>query len=279
MENIIISSKSQYLDKVLSDIDFVDKIVLDAGTGTWSARFLAQKKPKEIICVCGPGDMRKGEEAKNALQSVGYEKYQIVLKNLVHGNLFPSNTFDFILADYLIKEIDGFAPLGIFEVLLNLYNYLREDGELLILNPEAYVSFRPEYEITSTGVQGDNQLPKRDNRDLIDALYLFLYIPITLKLLFNPLGGSYPSRWIYNWLANVGFVEIETFFFDIRVNTDKEFSQRYTTAKQIISAICMPKLRDGLLEKLEEIVLEYSNRNVIEDDSFLRRHYIIRAKK
>ena len=166
METVIISSKSKYLDKILSDIDFGDKVVLDAGSGAWSARFLAQKKPKEIICVCGPGDVRKEEEAKNALQSIGYEKYQIVLKNLVHENLFPSNSFDFILADYLIEEIDGFAPLGIFEVLLNLYSYLKEDGELLILNPEAYASFRPEYEITSIGFQGDNQLSKRNNRDL-----------------------------------------------------------------------------------------------------------------
>ena len=280
MENVVVSSQSKFLDKVISDISFEDKVVLDAGTGGWSARFLAQKKPRKIVCIAGPGDIRKEEEARDALKSIGYKNSQIILANLICENLFPSNTFDFILAHYLIEEVDGFAPLGICEVLHNLYNYLREEGELVMVNPEAYVPFRPEYELTSTiGIRGDAQLEKRSNRDLIDSLYPLLFTPATLMLLSNLTGERYPSKWICNWLTDVGFKELETHLFDTKVYVDEEFTQRATFARQIIKTMCAPKLQEGLLEILEEVVSEYNRRNVTEDDFFLQRHYIIRAKK
>jgi len=186
--------------------------------------------------------------------------------------------------------VDGFAPLGICEVLQNLRKFLREGGELVIVNPEAYAPFRPENELTSTiGIRGDAQLEKRSNRDLIDALYLLLFTPATLMLLSNLTGGRYPSKWICNWLTDAGFKELETHFFDIKVSVDEEFTQKSTFARQIISTMCTPKLREGLLEKLEEVVSEYKRRNaksnarlrlsVTEDDFFLQRHYVIRAKK
>ncbi len=109
---------------MLSDVDFENKIVLDAGTGGWSARFLAQRGPGKIVCVAGPGDIRKEEEARNALQSLRYENYRIIMENLIGENLFPENSFDFIFAHYLVEEVDGFAPLGICEVLNNLYKFL-----------------------------------------------------------------------------------------------------------------------------------------------------------
>jgi SAM-dependent methyltransferase len=280
MENVVVSSQSKFLDRVLSDVNFENKVVLDAGTGGWSARFLAQREPGKIVCVAGPGDMRKEEEARNALQSIDYKNYQIILGNLICENLFPANSFDFIFAHYLIEEVDGFAPLGICEVLHNLHKFLREGGELVIVNPEAYVPFRPEYKLTSTiGIQGDAQLEKRSKRDLIDALYILLFTPATLMLLSNLTGGRYPSKWICNWLTDAGFKELETHFFDTKVYVDKDFTQRSTFARQIISTMCAPKLREGLLEILEGVVSEYKRRNVTEDDFFLQRHYVICAKK
>jgi len=300
MENVVVNSQSKFLDDVLSDINFENKVVLDAGTGGWSARFLAQRGPGKIVCIAGPGDIRKEEEARNALQSLCYKNYQIIMENLICENLFPVNSFDFIFAHYLVEEVDGFAPLGICEVLQNLHKLLREGGELVIVNPEAYAPFRPEYELTSTiGIRGDAQLEKRSNRDLIDTLLLLLMTPATLMLLTNLTGVRYPSGWICNWLSNAGFKELERHFFDTKVNVDKEFTQRSTFARQIISTMCTPKLREGLLEILEEVISEYKRRNaksnavrrsrplgfarlrlsVTEDDFFLKRHYVIRAKK
>lgn len=280
MGNVPICSKSEFLRQMLTEVDFGNKIVLDAGTGGWSARFLAQRKPKEMVCIAGPGDIRKVEEAKNSLQSMCYANYQIILENLIDENLFPSNTFDFVLADYLIEEVDGFAPQGIYEVLCNLYIYLRKEGELVIVNPEPYVPFRPEYELTSMlEIQGDAQLEKRSNRDLIDILYLLSITLSTLMLLNTSIEGRYPSKWIRNWLADIGFKELETHFFDIKFYADEEFTKKSNHTRQIISTSCTPKLRDALLEKLEEIISEYNHRKVAKDDFFLQRHYVIRAKK
>ena len=280
MANVVINSQSKSLDKVLSDVDFGNKVVLDAGTGSWSTRFLAQRKPRRIVCVAGPGDKRKEEEARECLQSMGYKNYQIILENLICENLFPANSFDFILAHYFIEEVDGFAPFGICEVLHNLYKYLQEGGDLVIMNPEAYTPFRPEYELTSTpGVRGDAQLEKRSDRDLVEALYILLFAPVTLMLLNASIGGRYPSKWVCNWLIDAGFKELDMHFFDIKVYVDKEFTKRSEFAHQIISTMCAPKLREGLLERLEEVVSEYKRRKVTKDDFFLQRHYIICAKK
>lgn len=280
MGNVVVSSEFEFLDRVLSDINLENKVVLDAGTGGQSARFLAQREPGKIVCVTAPGDTRKEKEARKRLESMSYRNYQIILESLVSENLFPSNSFDFILAHYLIQSVDGFAPFGVSEVLYGLCKYLRQGEELAIVESEAYVPFRPDYELTSTyEIRGDAQLGKRSNRDLIDALYFLVTIPVALKLLSPTIGGHYPSKWICSWLTDAGFIELEKYSFDIKVYVDKEFTQRSAFTRQMISKTCTPKLRDGLLEKLEEVVSEYRHRAVTKDDFFLQRHYIIRARK
>ena len=280
MENVVVNSEFDFLDRVLSDVNLENKVVLDAGTGGRSTRFLAQREPGKIVCVAAPGDTRKEEEARNRLESMSYRNYQIILENLVSENLFLSDSFDFILAHYLVQSVDGFAPLGAREVLNSLCKYLRQGGELVIVEPEAHAPFRPEYELTSTyEIRGDAQLGKRSNRELIDALLFLAMTSVSLKLLSPSTGGRYPSKWIYNWLTDVGFTELERYSFDIRMYVDREFTQRSAFTREMILRECDPKLRDGLLEKLEEVASEYRHRAVTEDDFFLQRHYIIRARK
>lgn len=281
MKNIeVVDSKFEFLDKILSDINLENKIVLDAGTGGGSARFLAQKGPKKIICVAGPGDKRKEISARSALESIGYKNYQIILRNLICADLFHSESFDFILADYLIDELGGFAPLGIYDVLNNLYRFLRKGSELVIINPETYISFQPRYDTISMGeIHGDAQLKKRNNRDLIDAVNVLFSIVKKLKLLYSSVSSPTYSKWICKWLTDAGFKELKTYFFDIKRSVNEEFTQCSRWCRQRILSMCPPKLQEGLLEKLEEIISEYNGRDVNKDDFFLQKDYIIRAKK
>jgi len=39
------------MNQMLSDVNLQGKDVLDAGTGTRSARFLALKGPKKLVCI------------------------------------------------------------------------------------------------------------------------------------------------------------------------------------------------------------------------------------
>jgi len=212
---------------------------------------------------------------------MGHKDYQVVQENLAYENPLRSDSFDFILAHYLIQSVDGFAPLKAFEVLRNLYNYLRSDGELVIIEPEPHAQFRPEYKITSTyEIRGDAELEKRSNRDLIDILYLLVTTATRLTLLNTATEEHYPSEWVYNWLINVGFTGLKKCIFDIKVYVKKEFIQRAAFVRDIISRMhYLPELKDGLLKKLEEVVLAFERRNVTEDDSFLYSHYAIRARK
>ena len=276
IESTTITSRREFL----ASLDLKNKAVLDAGTGDWSARFLAEKNPKKIVCVSGPGDTRKKEEAERALQSTSYENYQLLNGNLADEKLFAANSFDLILADYLMEEIDTFAPLGICDVLGNFHRYLRLGGEVIIVNPEANIPFRPDFELNSAlGIEGDAQLEKRDHRDLIDAVYLLLSTALTLKFMFPLAFNRYPSQWIGTWLINAGFKKLKRYFFDTQVHLSQEFTKRVTSVRQVIKAICAPKQREALLEQLAEIVSEFKHRNVPEDDFFLHRHYIIYAKK
>ena len=278
--NVVVSSKSESLIRALSDVDFDNRTILDAGTGVWSARFLARRAPDKIVGVVGPGDYRKEAEARNVFQSMGYSNYQLISGNLICDNLFPADAFDFILADGLIEEVDSFAPLGICRIFRNFYIFLRGGGELAIVNAEAHPPFCPVFRLTSThGIQGEMQLNKRNNRDLIDAIHLLLSTALTLKLLFPLTFACCPSEWICNWLIDAGFREVKRYLFDVKVPMEQEFAKRYTSTRQIISTIHPLTLREGLLHKLEEIASEYKRRDAAEDDCFLQRHYIIRAKK
>ena len=276
IESAVINSRREFL----ASLNLENKVVLDAGTGGWSARFLAEKRSKKIVCVSGPGDIRKKKEARQALQSTSCENYELLNGNLADERLFAAKSFDFILADYLIEEIDTFAPLGICGVLSNFYRYLRCGGEVIIVNPEARIPFRPDFELNSTlGVQGNAELKKRSHQDLIDAVYLLLSTALTLKFMFPLTFNRYPSQWIGTWLTNVGFKELKRYFFDMQVYLVQEFTKRVASVRQIIQTICVPKQQEALLEQLAEIVLEFEHRNVSEDDFFLYRHYIIHAKK
>jgi SAM-dependent methyltransferase len=204
----------------------------------------------------------------------------VVQENLACENPSRLDSFDFILAHYLIQSVDGFTPLKVCEVLRNLHSYLRKGGELVVIEPEPHVPFRPEYEITSMyEVRGDAELEKRSNRDLIDVLYFLVTTATRLTLLNTAIEGNYPSEWIYNWLNSVGFTILEKCHFGIKMYVDKEFTQRTAFARNILSKMDASKLRDGLLEKLEMVVSEFRRRNVPEDDLFLHRHYVIRAQK
>ncbi len=277
---VVVSSEFEFLDGFLSDVNLQSKDVLDAGSGARSALFLALRNPGKLICIVGPGDVRKEEEAGDSLQSMGYKDYQVVQEDLACENPSRSDSLDFILAHYLIQSVDGFAPLGVYKVLCSLHSYLRRGGELVIIEPEPLVPFRPEYEILSTyEIRGDAELEKRNSKDLIDVLYFLVTTATRLTLLNTATEGHYPSEWVYNWLANLGFTELRESHFDIKVHVSKEFTQRAAFARDILSKMGSSKLRDGLLEKLEEVISAFNRRSVTKDDFFLHRHYAIRAGK
>ena len=157
---------------------------------------------------------------------------------------------------------------------------LQFGGEVIIINPEANIPFRPDFEFNSGfGIWGDAQLEKRRHWDLMDAVYLILSSALTLKFLFPLTFSRYPSQWIGTWLINAGFKELNRYFFDTQVYLVPEFTKRVTSVRQVIKTICFPKQREALLEQLEEIVAEFKRRNIAENDCFLHRHYIVTARK
>jgi SAM-dependent methyltransferase len=274
----IVIPKIDILRGILSQYDFGNASVLDAGTGKTSAQLLANMKPKTLVCVTLEGDLRKGESVKRILDSQNNKGHVLLYGDLANETLFNEGSFDFILADYLVGELAVDKVLRVFK---NLFKFLKPEGQVLLVDREFCPGFVPRFRYLSMGkIKGSTELEKRSDRDLVEVANLFLTIPRELLLLSETERSfDFPSYWVSLWLEDVGFQVLEVSYFDSKVNTESEFRSRVEWAKQRIKNIKNSKLRKGLIEELEKVVIEYDVRKIAKSDFFLRKQFLIRAAR
>lgn len=274
-----ICSKFEFLKQTVSETLVASKIVLDAGTGRGSAQFLAEMTPKRLVCVALPGDLRKGEQTRQHMHATGYANYELVYGDLSDFTLFEEETFDFILADYLVGELH---EANIDVVFQNLFTILKAKGKILVVDREQYFGVTPSVQYVSMGeIQADPDLRNRPHRDLIDVVNIFMSMSRML-LTFIPSRRStadYPSRWVTLWLQTVGFRHLEISYFLQSSNLKREFEQRTVWAKERIQRLKNRALQEGLLLELNKVIEEYQRREIPDDEEFFRKHYVIRTRK
>jgi SAM-dependent methyltransferase len=278
MTNCPLSSKFEFLKQILSGTTLTSKTVLDAGTGAGSAQFLAERDPQQLVCVALPGDLRKGNQAQQRLQFIGFTDYELIYGDLSDNTLFVEESFDFMLADYLIGELHASK---IDMVLQNLFTALKPNGEILFVDREPYFGMIPSVQYLSTGhIKADPQLRQRPDRDLIDVVNMFMWIPRMLTTLLPSIRtADYSSKWVCQWLKAAGFKHLETSCFDQPSTVKREFEQRLGWAQERIYRLPNRELCEGLLQELNKVVGEYTRRGIAKDENFFRTHYVIRARK
>lgn len=278
LQKIPITTKIDYLKKHFLKINFDSLNILDAGTGKTSANFLTSLKPKKLSCVTFIGDVRKGNPVNEILSASKNKDYKLFYGDLSDAKLFKKASFDYVLADYLLGELNINKIKNTF---FNLYSWLKPDGKILFIDREFYEEYRPEVNYISMGnIQGEPKLQKRSDRDIYESLDLFLMTTKNILLLSkNERSFDYPSEWVHLWLVDAGFKEIKYSFFDIEENIGENFYKEIEWIKERIKNLKNKDLEIGLLKELKKIENEFKRRKIKDSDTFLRRCFFFDAKK
>ncbi|MBK7760445.1 MAG: class I SAM-dependent methyltransferase, partial [Deltaproteobacteria bacterium] len=80
--------------------------VLDAGTGEHSLRWLSERPTEALAAVTASEAMARGLREKVPLRP----QDRLIIGNWTDPTLLAGETFDTVLADYLLGAVDGFAP-------------------------------------------------------------------------------------------------------------------------------------------------------------------------
>ena len=167
--------------------------VLDAGTGINSLRWLRGRKADSLTAVTGAELMvRRIEEALGPSPA----NERIVTGNWADPDFLRNETFDVVLADYLIGAMDGFAPYFQDEMIERLR--LACAGRLYLVGLEPYVLDKP------ASVEGEIVFRIGRLRDT----FLLLSGQKTYR--------EFPLTWVTRHLERAGFKTIDIRKFPIR---------------------------------------------------------------
>ena len=101
MENRCLYIKDWTPDKLLSIVDFTNKVVLDIGSGTGRLAFAAAQKAKKVY-ASEPADCLR-EFMKDKIKKQGI-KNMVVLDGVVEALPFEDNTFDIVMSAYVFGD-------------------------------------------------------------------------------------------------------------------------------------------------------------------------------
>ncbi|MCP1471241.1 hypothetical protein J3E64_002945 [Sphingobium sp. OAS761] len=113
---------------------------LDAGTGTNSIRWVSGLATERWVAVTGAtGDAVQERDASDRVRRA---QDRIIVGNWADPTLLAGESFDTILADYLIGAVEGFAPYFQERLFARLRTLTR--GRLYLVGLEPYVAERVE---------------------------------------------------------------------------------------------------------------------------------------
>ncbi len=109
--------------------------LLDAGTGGSSLRWVTRSVDEPWTAVTASAVMAERVRAK--IGSAMRASDRLIVGNGLEPALLAGETFDTVLADYLIGAVEGFAPYAQAYVLRRLHGVTR--GRLCVIGLEPYV--------------------------------------------------------------------------------------------------------------------------------------------
>jgi hypothetical protein len=267
----------EIIETALEDFDLAGLRILDAGSGQVSARALIGRTPRHLICVCAPQDRQKLDATFNELGGKR-EDADVIGADLSKPHLFPNKSFDFILADHLVGEIDIFAPGKHIDVLTSLFDYLVPHGNLVVIDTE------PDHPSSISAIfpNGQEMDPGNIKIDSMDNPTIYRVYSTTRWFLYEialnkGIRGfmKIPGDWVEKWLMGIGFVKIHpqlaTRIIEIDVDPDEE--KRWRMFLNLVGDEKLRKYLEALLDRTEGFLREVCPFDIEQDI------YIISAGK
>jgi len=109
---------------------------LDAGTGKHSMQWLLGLQTQSWTAITG--DIYRAKALQSEFSQKIRSQDQIIHGNWLHQGFLEEQSFDVILADYLLGSIDGFAPYFQDQLFLRLVPHLAKGGQLYVIGLEPF---------------------------------------------------------------------------------------------------------------------------------------------
>jgi len=166
---------------------------LDAGTGRHSLHWISTIETEAWTAVTAAQEM--AVQSRDSVRGAMREQDRVVVGNWDDDTFLEGETFDVILADYLIGAMDGFSPYKQDLIFERLQRHLAEDGILYIVGLEP---------IPDSGAGAADVIC--EVRRMRDAMIL---------LAGHRCYREYPIEWIYRQCRRSGFEVMESLKFPI----------------------------------------------------------------
>lgn len=230
--------------------------MLDAGTGLNSIRWMAQLPTKSWTAVTG--SKSEANRVGEVIAAQQRSKDRILLGNWADPNFLSGETYDTVLADYLMGAIEGYAPY--------FQPYLFERLRPLTRNA-LYVTGLEPYVPTALPNDEGEQIIWEIGR-LRDACVL-----LSGDLPYR----EYPAGWVVDQLRRSSFTVQDVRHFKIG------YKESFVNAQIDVALYAIGKLIDhSLAESLKRQCIDLRDRalQLVEANGALRgcRNYVISAK-
>ena len=196
--------------------------VLDAGTGKHSLKWLSGLNTQRWTAVTG--DINRARALQSEIKPRLRPNDKICVGNWLDDTFLNDETFDMVIADYLLGAIDGFAPYFQSKLFRRLKRHVSHTLYVVGLEPLPPYSPDPAGKLIT------------DITNLRDA---------HIKLANHRCYREYPMTWVCESLHESGFEVMHTAKFPIRYNAKKINSQlnvclnklNFIADQQLVSAL------------------------------------------
>lgn len=206
--------------------------MLDSGAGVKSLQWIQTLATDRWTAVTAAPNM--AESARAALGEEIRPQDRLLVGNWIDESLLAGETFDTVLADYLVGAIEGFAPYWQDRVFERLRPLVAGDGRLYVVGLEPYVQYRPSTE--------SGRIVWEIGRVRDACLLLAGERPYR----------EYPLEWVLRQLELAGFRAVESRRFPIRYGTRYIHGQLDMCLRRL-ERFSSPELGDSMRQYVEDL--------------------------
>lgn len=225
-----VSSLFRYIETLHGDRPWGS--LLDSGAGVKSLQWIRTLPTQRWTGITAAPSM--ADATRIALGDGIRPQDRLLVGNWIDDSLLAAESFDTVLADYLVGAIEGFSPYWQGRVFERLRPLVADGGRLYVIGLEPYVQYQPSTEsgriIWEMGRVRDACLLLAGERPY----------------------REYPLDWVLRQLRLAGFRVAESKSFPIRYGT-RYIHAQLDMCRNRLARFSSPELGDSMLAYVDEL--------------------------